>query len=225
MYVPKLFEMADLAMLHRTMRAHPLGALVTMTTGGLEANHIPLLLDSDAGPFGTLRGHVARANPVWHRCAGTQALVIFQGADAFISPSWYPSKADGGRAVPTWNYVVVHAHGTVRVVEDRAWLRAHVEALTREHESGRPAPWSVADAPAEYIDRLLASIVGIEIVIARLEGKWKVSQNRSTQDRLGVMAALQREGSDRSRAMADLVRGALDDRVASTPGERDFRAP
>lgn len=209
MYVPTLFEMADVAALHRMIRAHPLGALVTATTAGLEANHIPFLLDSDAGSQGMLRAHVARANPVWQASAGMEALVIFRGPDAFISPSWYPSKADGGRAVPTWNYVVVHAHGTIRIVEDRDWLRAHVEALTREHEGGRPAPWSVADAPAEYIDRMLGSIVGLEIEIARLAGKWKVSQNRSVQDRLGVIEALQREGTDRTRAMADLVRGGV----------------
>lgn len=212
MYVPKPFEMTDREALHRMMRAHPLGALVTVTSQGIDANHVPFLLDADAGELGTLRAHVARANPVWQASAGTEALVIFQGPETYVSPSWYASHAGDGQVVPTWNYVVVHVRGTIRVCDDKTWLRAHVEALTSEHESHRPDPWSVANAPGEYVDRLLGAIVGLEIPIARLEGKWKVSQNRSMPDRLGVVAGLHRdETAPRSPAMADLVRGAMRD--------------
>jgi transcriptional regulator len=209
MYVPQPFEVTDPASLHACMRRYPLGTLVTATASGIDANHIPFLVDVATGQFGTLHAHVARANPVWQTAAGTEALVIFHGPEAFISPSWYATKSETGKVVPTWNYVVVHARGVVRVIEDREWLRAHVAALTTEHEGGRVAPWSVADAPAEYIDRLLGAIIGIEIPIARLDGKWKVSQNRSPADRRGVIEALDAEGTDRSRAMADLVRRSL----------------
>jgi len=211
MYVPKHFEETDTGVIHRLVRAYPLGALVTLTASGLNANHIPFLLRPEPAPFGTLRGHVARANPLWRDFSSdVQALAIFQGPGTFISPSWYPGKSETGKVVPTWNYAVVHAYGNLRVIDDSAWLRAHVEELTARHESGRPVPWKVTDAPADYIDKMLGAIVGLEIPIARLTGKWKVSQNRSTRDRAGVVEGLMREGTETAAAMAGLVRQALD---------------
>jgi transcriptional regulator len=205
MYLPKSFEPPDASAMQHVMRAHPFAALVTLTSQGLDANHLPLVYDAEPSPHGTLRGHVARANPIWRECDGVDALVIFQGPDSFITPSWYPTKQETGAVVPTWNYVVVHAHGTLRVVEDAAWLRAHVEALTGRLEAGREAPWAVSDAPEDYIQKMVGAIVGVEMPIARLSGKWKLSQNRSERDRAGVVDGLLRENSDAARTMAALV--------------------
>ncbi len=209
MYLPKHFEQTDVGMLHRLIRAHPLGALVTLAAGGLEANHIPFLVQADPAPYGTLHGHVARGNPLWRDVAcDAESLVIFQGPEQFISPAWYPSKKETAKVVPTWNYAVVHAYGRMRVIDDAAWLRAHVERLTDRHEAERSAPWKVTDAPADYIEKMLQGIVGIEIRIARLAGKWKASQNRSARDRAGVVDGLTREGTEPAAAMADLVRAS-----------------
>jgi transcriptional regulator len=206
MYIPRHHAETDLRVLHELLRAQPLGAWVTCADGELAANHIPFLLDSRRGTHGTLTGHVARANPVWRTCAGTQrSLVIFQGAQTYISPSWYPGKRAHGRVVPTWNYVVVHAHGVPRVIDDRAWLLDHLEKLTDAHESGQPSPWKVADAPGEYIEQMLQHIVGIEIPIEQLVGKWKVSQNRSAADKSGVVAGLDSRADPRAAEMASLV--------------------
>src|SRR5262245_50811331 len=210
MYLPKHFEQPDVNVLQQFVRAHPFGALVTMTSDGPDANHLPLVIDPEPLPYGTLRGHVARANPIWRECNGADALVIFQGPDSFITPSWYPTKHDTGSVVPTWNYVVVHAHGRVTVTEDRGWLRANVEALTNQLEAARESPWAVSDAPADYIEKMLSAIVGIEIPIARLTGKWKVSQNRSERDRVGVVDGLTREGTEAASTMASLVRSTLE---------------
>jgi transcriptional regulator len=207
MYLPKHFEETRIEVLHGLIRAHPLGALVTRSGNGLEANHVPFEVDPDPAPFGTLRAHVARANPVWREGAG-DALVIFQGPDIYVSPSWYPSKQEGGKVVPTWNYAVVHAYGTLRAIDDAAWLRAFVEKLTDRHEAARPDRWRVTDAPADYVDKMVTAIVGIELPIARLVGKWKVSQNRPAADRAGVVAGLEAEGGDVARAMAAAVRGS-----------------
>ena len=207
MYLPKYFEETRVEVLHALVRAHPLGALVTLGAGGLEANHIPFEIDSDPAPFGTLRGHVARANPVWRELSrGADALAIFQGPASYVSPSWYPTKQEGGKVVPTWNYAVVHAYGPLRAVDDPAWLRAFVERLTSRHESGRTAPWHVTDAPADYVDKMVTAIVGIELPVTRLLGKWKTSQNRPARDRAGVVAGLEQDGGDAARAMAALVR-------------------
>ena len=207
MYLPKHFEETRVEVLHGLVRAHPLGALVTLGAGGLEANHIPFEIDSDPAPFGTLRGHVARANPVWRELSqSADALVIFQGPATYVSPSWYPTKQEGGKVVPTWNYAVVHAYGPLRAVDDPAWLRAFVERLTNRHESGRTAPWHVTDAPADYVDKMVTAIVGIELPVTRLLGKWKTSQNRPARDRAGVVAGLEQDGGDAARAMAALVR-------------------
>src|SRR5262249_4721849 len=193
------------------IRTYPLGTLVTLTAGGLEANHIPFEVTSDPAPFGTLRGHVARSNPVWRELSdGADALVIFHGPDSYVSPSWYPTKAESGKVVPTWNYVVVHAHGRPRFHHDPAWLRAFVEQLTDRHEGARSGePWKVTDAPADYVDKQVGAIVGVEIPIARLVGKWKVSQNRPPQDRAGVVDGLLQDAPRGGPAMADLVRRRL----------------
>lgn len=208
-YLPKHFEEADPATLHALVRAHPLATwVVPQTDGELLVNHIPLLLDTDRGPHGTLVGHVARANPVWRALAtsGSAATVaVFQGPEAYVSPSWYPSKPVHGKVVPTWNYAVVHAHGNARVFEDRAQLRALVTRLTALHETTQAQPWQVNDAPADYIDSMLGAVVGIEIPVQRWVGKWKISQNRTQEDRRGVVAGLQSMNTAQTEAMAKLV--------------------
>ncbi|HJV85855.1 MAG TPA: FMN-binding negative transcriptional regulator [Noviherbaspirillum sp.] len=206
MYIPKQFEETRQEVLHGLMKAHPLATLVVAGESGLVVNHIPLQVCGSEGEFGILRGHMARANPMWRQLAGAaEAVAIFQGPDSYITPSWYPSKHVDGKAVPTWNYAVVHAHGRPRVVEDAAWLLNHLTAMTDEQENGEALPWKVADAPRDFIEQMMSAIVGIEISIVRLEGKWKVSQNRPAQDREGVVAALHERGDDRSLAMAELV--------------------
>ena len=206
MYVPKLFEEHDLSVLHALIRTHPLGAWVTEAKGALAVNHIPFLLDVTRGDHGTLVGHVARANDIWQSLAThIESVVIFQGPQTYITPSWYPTKHETGKAVPTWNYAVVHAHGMPRAIEDRDWLHAHVTALSDFHESGRANPWSVADAPPDFIESLLKNIVGIEIPISTLVGKWKTSQNRPLPDQLGVIAGLHERDDDDARQMAALV--------------------
>lgn len=206
MYLPEHFAETDPRVLHALIDAHPLGAWVTLGEGGLLVNHIPFLLDADRGPHGTLVGHVARANPVWRSfSSNVESVVVFQGAETYVTPSWYPSKRAHGKVVPTWNYAVVHAHGIPRAVDDPAWLLQLVTRLTERHEAGRPLPWKVSDAPADYTARLLESIVGIEIPIARLVGKWKVSQNRPAGDRLGVADGLLERGDAAAAEMAALV--------------------
>ena len=212
MYVPKHFEEKRVEVLHEFIRAHPLGALVTLAPDGLDANHIPFEVDPDPAPFGTLRGHVARANSVWRESSrDTPALVIFQGPEHYISPSWYPTKKETGKVVPTWNYVVVHAHGPLRFIDDPNRAREHVERLVHRHEVGRTEPWKVTDAPPDYIDKQLGAIIALEIPIARLTGKWKVSQNRIARDRDGVVESLLREDRDSAASMADLVRRSQGD--------------
>ena len=208
MYVPKHFEETNVETLHALIRAHPLGALVTLGPDGLDANHVPFEVDPNPTPFGTLLAHVARANPVWREAAGADVLVLFQGAEIYISPSWYPTKQETAKVVPTWNYAVVHAHGRLRAIEDRDWLRTFVTRLTDRHEGGRPDPWKVTDAPADYVESMLRGIVGLEIPIARLVGKWKVSQNRPAHDQDGVVEGLSQHETPNASAMADLVRRA-----------------
>ncbi len=196
MYNPAHFAITDPAALHRILRAHPLGMLVTSTAGDLDANHIPFEFDPSAGPHGRLTGHVARANPVWQQClGGAQVLVVFRGAQAYISPNWYPSKHEAHRMVPTWNYEVVHAHGRLTVHDDAAFVRGVVARLTRRHEATEPIPWKIGDSDPEHIEGLLGAIVGIEIAIDRLEGKAKLSQNRQARDRLGAAGALVERGA------------------------------
>jgi transcriptional regulator len=172
-------------------------------------NHVPFLLDAARGPFGTLMCHVARANPVWNSFSGTlDSVIAFQGAETYISPSWYASKSLHGKVVPTWNYAVVHAHGIPALV-DGSRLLAHLAQLTDEHEGGRPAPWQVTDAPADFIRHMSQQVVGLEIPICGIVGKWKVSQNRSAEDRRGVVAGLQHNGDAGDMQMAELVAQAL----------------
>jgi len=212
MYLPKHFEETRVPVLHELIGAHPLGALVVPTAAGLDANHIPFEVDPAPAPFGTLRGHIARANPLWREAArDAEALVIFQGPGIYVSPSFYVTKRETGKVVPTWNYAVVHAHGTPRFIDDREWLRGFVTMLTNRHEAGRPDPWQVTDAPADYVDSMLGAIIGLEISIRRLVGKWKVSQNRPAQDREGTIEGLSREGSAPAVAMAELIRKARTD--------------
>jgi transcriptional regulator len=212
MYLPAHYEERDPAVLHALVRSHPLSTWVVQGPDGLIVNHIPFLLDATSGTLGTLVGHVARPNPVWKQCLGTlSSVAIFQGPEHYISPSWYPTKEATGKAVPTWNYVVVHAHGVPRVFDDRKRLLAHVTALTDTHEAGHAVPWRVSDAPPDYIDAMLRGIVGIEIPIGSLVGKWKVSQNRPPDDRRAVALALQQFEDDRSRAMAAEVEQRLRD--------------
>lgn len=207
MYVPSHFAESRVEVLHDLIRSHPFGALVVLASDGLDANHIPFEIDPEPAPFGTLRGHVARANPVWRDFSSqVDALVMFQGAHAYISPAWYVTKKEHGKVVPTWNYAVVHAHGPLRVIDDRKWLREFVGKLTDRHEAPRSDPWKVTDAPADFIDTMVAAIVGIEIPIAKLAGKWKVSQNRPAQDRAGVIEGLGHLPSDLATSMAQLVR-------------------
>jgi transcriptional regulator len=188
------------------IEAHPLGALVTHGDDGLFATHLPLVLDRSRGEHGVLQGHVARANP-HHRQTGTaaEALVIFQGPDAYVTPAWYAAKAEHGRVVPTWNYVAVHVYGTLRFVDDADFLRRHLDELTARHEAGREQPWAVSDAPAQYIEGLHRAIVGVEIEITRLEGKWKMSQNRSAADIDGVVQGLAASPHAGDRAVAEIV--------------------
>lgn len=214
MYLPSQFAQTDRAALHALMAAHPLGAWVLQgADGSLSANHLPFLFDADNagdGTHGTLRAHVARANPVWQALDGqTRSLVIFQGPQAYVTPAWYPSKRAHGKVVPTWNYAVVHAHGRARAIEDRGWLRTLVGRLTAAHEAGRAAPWAVDDAPADYLAQVLDAIVGIEIVVDELVGKWKVSQNRGAADRAGVVAGLTAQQDGTSAAMAALVADSI----------------
>jgi transcriptional regulator len=196
MYLPAHFEETRAEVMHALLRSRPLGLLVRAAGGEAMADSLPFLLDAQRGPRGTLIAHVARANPLWRDAAGSRVLVVFQGPQAYVSPSAYAAKAEHGKVVPTWNYVTVQARGTLRAVEDRHELRAIVTRLTDIHEAGRSAPWAVSDAPADYIARMLDAIVGIEIPIDSLVGKWKVSQNRSAADREGVVRALAAEGDE-----------------------------
>lgn len=207
MYTPAPFAEPDIKVLHALIRSQPLGIWVVQSAGELVVNHIPFIIDSTRGEHGTLRGHVARANDVWKQASsGSESVVVFQGPQAYITPSWYPAKQEHGKVVPTWNYAVVHAHGVPRIIEDREWLRQNVGELTSAHESHRESPWQVTDAPSSFIDGLLQAIVGIEIPIARLVGKWKVSQNRATPDRLGVISGLSQSSDSEALEMARLIR-------------------
>jgi len=206
MYLPKYHEETDALVLQSLIKAHPLGTWATQGDGELIVNHVPFLLDASRGDCGTLVGHVARANGVWQSFSkSVPSVVVFQGAESYITPSWYPSKHAHGKAVPTWNYVVVHAHGLPRVIEDSAWLLSHVSQLTDVHEAGQALPWRASDAPAEFTAHMIERIVGIEIPIAKLVGKWKVSQNRPEPDKLGVVAGLRAKDDPQSSAMAALV--------------------
>jgi len=211
MYLPSHFEETRVEVLHRLIREHPLAVFVTLGSEGLNANHIPFEIEPAPAPFGTLRGHVARGNPVWRDFSkDIEALLVFQGPQAYISPSWYPTKKETGKVVPTYNYIVVHAYGPLRVVEDRAWLRNLVERLTNRHEAKSVEPWKITDAPGDFIEKMLGAIVGFEVPVARLVGKWKASQNRPPVDRKGVISGLSELADADAVAMADFVRQSAD---------------
>lgn len=218
MYVNPRHRLTDLDAIFSLMASHPLGAWVCVGHEGLVANHVPFVLDRSRGRFGTLVGHVSRANTVWRELgATTPSVVMFQGPQAYITPGWYPGKAEHGKVVPTWNYVVAHAHGVARAIEDREWLFDMLNRLTAVQEARRALPWRVADAPAAFIDKLLRAIVGIEIPIDRLEAKLKASQDEALPDRLGTVRGLQEEPSDDAGAMADLVMKAIETDAAGRP--------
>ena len=204
MYTPGHFAIDDPAHLHALMQAHPFATVVVHGPDGLDANHLPLLLRGEAGGE-RLAGHVARANPLWRDHDGAPVLCIFHGPAHYISPSAYPGKRAHGKVVPTWNYAVVHARGTLRAVDERDWLHTLVRELTDTHEAAQPAPWRVSDAPDDYIERMLGAIVGIEIEVTGLRGKWKVSQNQPAANRAGVVTALA-AGNEAARQIAALVR-------------------
>ena len=210
MYVPKAFEEKEIPVLHAFMRAHPFVTLITTGSSGLIASHVPMVLEGADSEMGILKGHVSRANPQWREFSrDAQALVIFSGADHYITPSWYEEKKTTGKVVPTWNYAVVHAYGSLKTVEDGAWLRAHLESLTTMHEASFAKPWKVSDAPEDYVASQMKGIVGMEFRVERLEGKWKLNQNRSEADRLGVVEGLGELDTPESVAMKDLVRNTL----------------
>lgn len=210
MYVPRHFAETRVDVLHDLIRRYPLGTLIVAGPDGLNASHVPFEIAPEPAPFGTLRCHVARANPLWQQItADQQVLVVFQGEQGYVSPSWYVAKQEHGKVVPTWDYVAVHAYGTATAVQDAAWLRQMVEDLTNRHEHGRADPWHVSDAPPEYVEKLLGAIVGVEIPLTRLIGKWKLSQNRSVADRQGVVAGLEREGHSAQADVADLIKSTL----------------
>jgi transcriptional regulator len=209
MYLPTQFTEERVPVLHDAIRQARLGTLVTLGEAGLEASHVPMLVDPEPAPYGTLMGHIARVNPQWRRpAASVQALAIFLGPNAYISPAWYATKRETGKVVPTWNYVAIHAYGEVRFFEDAERLLRLVTRLTETHEAGRPEPWAVSDAPAEFVRGMLKGIVGFELPIVRLEGKWKMSQNRPAEDRAGAIAGLRREGGAEEAVVAEIMTAA-----------------
>lgn len=207
MYIPPAFREDRIEALHELIRLHPLGLLTTAGASGLAATPLPFLAYPEEGANGTLRGHMARANPHWRELqGGAECLVVFMGPQGYVTPSWYPTKQETQKVVPTWNYICVQAWGKPRIVEDAAWLRRQLDDLTHARESARPAPWAASDAPEDFIAAQMQAIVGIEIPIGRIEGKWKLSQNRPQADRAGVLTGLHDpKDPDRNAAMAALM--------------------
>jgi transcriptional regulator len=205
MYIPRANQEDRIPVLHKLMEDQPFASLITMGSSGLFASHIPMVLEQN-GAMGQLRGHISRANTQWRDyTSSVEALAIFSGPQHYITPNWYPEKQETGKVVPTWNYVVVHAYGYLKIIEDGEWLMAHLQKLTSIHEAESPVPWKINDAPADYIASQIKGIVGLEMDIERLEGKWKVSQNRSAEDRTGVVRGLSELDTTESRAMKVLV--------------------
>ena len=202
MYVPNAFKEERISILQDAIRRAGLATLVCLTDDGLIASHVPLLLDPEPGPYGTLLGHLARQNPQ-SRGANGEAMAIFLGPGAYITPSWYATKRETGKVVPTWNYVAIHAYGPLEFIDDPVHVREHVARLTDRHEQGRPVPWKVSDAPEDFITNQLSSIIGFRLTIKRIEGKWKMSQNRRAEDRAGAATGLEMEGR---LEVAELIR-------------------
>jgi len=210
MYIPKAFEETRIPVLHELIRSHPFSSLVTLGGSGLVASHIPLVLEDHPDSLGILKGHLSRANPQWRDFSpDVPALAIFAASQHYITPSWYPEKVSSGKVVPTWNYVVVHAYGHLKLVEDTDWLLDHLRTLTDIHESPFAEPWKITDAPADYVHSLSKGIVGLELSIERLEGKWKLSQNRSETDRRSVVQGLEHLGTEASDVMKSLVEDTM----------------
>jgi len=210
MYVPAVFKEERVSEMHVLMRQNPFGILVTQGHDGPTATHMPFVLNADPAPYGTLSGHLAKPNPQWGDNAGKgNALIIFQGPQRYISPSWYPTKNETGRVVPTWNYLAVHAYGKLEVTRNLDRLKRHLEELTDQQETGRPNPWKLTDAPDDFVETMLRGIVGVEIVISALQGKAKVSQNRSEADRRGVVDGLRELQEPEAQAMASLIAETL----------------
>jgi len=207
MYIPNHFKETDQEKLKQYMHDYSFGLLVIADDEGIEANHVPFYLSSGAsGSLGHLQCHLARNNPVWQRIqGGARILAVFQGPDAYISPSWYPTKAETGRVVPTWNYLAVHAQGSAQIIQDPSWLKHHLHQLTDQHESEMAVPWSVDDAPTDFIDRMMQAIVGVEIKIETLTGKLKASQNQPEKNRVGVKAGLEVGEGAQNGAMAKFI--------------------
>lgn len=202
MYMPQQFEQLNIEVMHELIRNRPLATLVTLGSNGINANHIPLHISPTPEPFGVLRGHVARSNPIWSDLdQAIDALAIFHGPDAYISPSWYASKQETGKVVPTWNYTVVHAYGSLRIIDDATWVRTQLEALTAQNEAEFPHPWAVSDAPEAFTEKLIEVVVGIEMIITRLSGKWKVSQNQPPQNQRSVIQGLNANGKNDMAAL------------------------
>jgi len=205
MYIPRPNQEDRIPVIHKLMEEQPFASLITVGSSGLFASHIPMVLEQN-GAMGRLKGHLSRANTQWRDYTpSVQALAIFSGPQHYITPTWYPEKQETGKVVPTWNYVVVHAYGHLKLIEDRDWLMAHLQSLVNIHEADSPVPWTVGDAPADYIASQVKGIVGLEMAIERIEGKWKVSQNRSEQDRRGVAKGLAELNTTESLAMKALV--------------------
>jgi transcriptional regulator len=209
MYRPDHFRVDDIAEMHALMRGRPFATLVSSGPSGLVATHLPTVL-KQGGSFGAIECHLARPNPHWKDLAeGGEALMIFQGAEAYITPNWYATKKETGKAVPTWNYAVVHAYGRPQVMQDRDWLRRHVTELTTQQEAHEPHPWKVADAPESYVDVMLRGIVGFRFDIARLEGKWKMNQNRELRDRVGTADGLEQRDAGEDAQVAAMMRSQM----------------
>lgn len=205
MYIPRANQENRIPVLHKLIEEQPFASLITMGSSGLFASHIPMVLEQNDA-MGQLRGHISRANAQWRDYTPSiEALAIFSGPQHYITPTWYPEKQETGRVVPTWNYAVVHAYGHLKVIEDGEWLMAHLQRLTSIHEAESAIPWKTSDAPADYIASQIRGVVGLEMGIARLEGKWKVSQNRSAEDRKGVVRGLSELNTPESLAMKVLV--------------------
>jgi transcriptional regulator len=205
MYRPDEFRVDDVARMHALMQGRPFASLISNGSAGLYASHLPTVLKNE-GPYGVIECHLARANPHWKDIAsGNEALMIFQGAEGYVTPNWYPSKAEHGKVVPTWNYAIVHAYGRAETVQDKDWLRRHVGELTAQQEKTQSKPWALSDAPQPYIDVMLRGIVGFRFVIARLEGKWKMSQNRERNDQLGVAKGLEQRAETGDPEIADFI--------------------
>jgi transcriptional regulator len=207
MYVQKIFEETRTSVLRDLMLSYSLGSLVLTTPDGMEANSLPIEIDTSAGDFGTLRCHFGRTNPAWQSFIdGTEAMVMFNGPNAYISPRWYVAGQKSKKVLPSWNFAVVHAYGTPRIVDDRTWLLRHLAALAAQNESGMPLPWSLAEAPPEFVGQSAEHLIGMEIPVSRLVGKWFVSQQRTPADRESLMSALRGRPNDIAAATADLIR-------------------